>query len=166
MSEAKIWKSGLPYEPQSQKLKDAYPLPEEGMLISHDDLEKLVNEKVQTQRYYGICNSWRRYLFNSLGIDTAWIPGDGIKVLSPAERLKAGETDYHVGARKTKRGVRRTAATPRDRLDTIGQQRFDHDMIVMSRTVASLNQDRKELAVELAPVKSLPRPKIVDKKVS
>jgi hypothetical protein len=164
MSDLKLWKGGLPYGPQVKKLEDAYAAPEEDSLISHEELQKLTGEPKASQRYYGIVNSWRKRLFNELGIDSAWIPGEGVKILPPADRLHASEVDFKHGLRKTKRAVRRLAATPRDRLDDMGQKRYDHAAVVMAKLKGEADLAQKQLAIDLAPVKSLPRPKLVDKK--
>jgi len=164
MIDTKFWKGGLPYGPQVKKLEDAYPAPDEDKIIGHEELEKLTGETKGTPRYYGIVNSWRKRLFNELGIDSAWISGEGVKILPPAERLHASESDFNRGLRKTKRAVRRLAATPRERLDEIGQQRYDHSAIVMAKMKGEAELAQKQLAVDLAPVKSLPRPKLADKK--
>jgi hypothetical protein len=166
MSEAKLWKGGLPYGPQVKKLEEAYPRPEEDSVISHEDFVALVSETKGTQRYYGVINSWRKKLFNELGIDTAWLPGDGIKILPPADRLKVSEGDFKTGLRKAKRAVRRLAATPRERLDDIGRKRYDHTAIVMAKVSSVADEARKQLAIDLAPVKSLPRPQLVLKEMA
>lgn len=156
--EAAQWLAGVPYGPQVKRLKDAYPKPEEGLVLSHDELEELLNEERGSQRYYGVVNSWRSYLLKDLGIDSAWVQGEGLKILDPAERLKVGEDQFRHGLRKTKRAFKRTAIIPRDRLDEIGKQRFDHQMKVMARMSTAAIEAKRELAIELAPVKSLPKP--------
>jgi hypothetical protein len=164
MGEAKLWKGGLPYGPQVRKLEELYPKPEEDLMLIHEQIEKIIGEPKGTQRYYGIVDSWRKKLFNELGIDSAWLPGQGLKILQPSERLHASESDFKFGLRKTKRAVKRLAATPRDRLDAIGQQRYDHAAIVMAKIKGEADMAQKQLAIDLAPVKSLPRPTLVDKK--
>jgi len=161
MGDIKLWKNGLPYGPQVKKMEEAFPSPEENKLLLHEDLEKLIGEKRGSQRYYGVINSWRKKIFNELGIDTAWMPGDGVKILPPEERLHASEFDFRIGLRKTKRAIRRLAATPRDRLDEIGQRRYDHASIIMAKIKGEADRAQKQLAIDLAPVKSLPKPKLV-----
>lgn len=164
MTESQLWKGGLPYSPQVRKLEDLYPKPEEDTLFTHEDLERVIAEKHGTQRYYGVINSWRKKLFNELGIDSSWIPAQGLRILSPADRLHVSESDFKTGLRRTKKAIRRLAATPRDRLDAVGQQRYDHASIVMAKIKGEANSAQKQLAIDLAPVRSLPKPKLVDKK--
>lgn len=159
---ARYWLAGIPYGPQVEKIKRQYPKPEEGLILSHDDLETLINEKKGTKRYYGIINSWRKYLLNDLGIDTNWIQGKGLKVINPAERLKVGEDNFRQGLRKTRRAFKRTAIVPRDRLDEIGKQRYDHQIKIMAKIATAAIDAKKELAIELAPVRSLPKASLND----
>ena len=159
-----IWKGGLPYGPQVQRLRDSFPNPEEEKLFSHNEFEALLGEVRGSQRYYGIINSWRKYLINTLGIDSDWNPGEGLLILPPAKRLECGERDTKRGIRRVKRGIRRTAATPRDRLDEIGKARYDHAAMAYAKMIPALDEGRKALAVDIAPVKSLPKPKLVQDK--
>jgi len=161
MKQSQLWKRGVPYGPQVRRLEEAYPKPDENLMLTHEELEKLTGEQRGTPRYYRVVNSWRKKLFNELGIDSSWIWGEGIKILEPADRLHASETDFKTGLRKAKRAIRRLAATPRDRLDAIGQQRYDHVSIVMAKMRAEADQAQRQLAVDLAPVKSLPKPRLV-----
>lgn len=161
MDELKSWKGGLPYGPQVRKLEDNYPVPEENRIISHNELSEIIGENHGTKRYYGVINSWRKTLLNELGIDTAWLPSEGLKILDPSDRLHHSEADFKSSLRKAKRSVRRLAATPRDRLDDIGKRRYDHAAIVMAKIKLEAEHAQKQLAIDLAPVKSLPKPKLV-----
>jgi hypothetical protein len=49
----------------------------------------------------------------------------------------------------------------RDRLDSIGQRRLDHQMHVASVMRSALDNARKDMAVSLAPVQSLPQRKLI-----
>lgn len=154
---AKPYFGGIPYGPQVNRLKDKFPKPEEGTVFTHGELEGIISEPIGTQRYYGVVNSWRTYLLHDLGIDSAWLPGEGLKILNPAERLKVGEDQFRQGLRKTRRAFRRTAIIPRERLDDLGRQRFDHQMKVMAKLSTAAVEAGRGLAIDLAPVKSLPK---------
>lgn len=155
---ARVFRGGVPYGPQVRDLEAAFPRPEEDSLILHERLEEIIREAPGTQRYYGVVNSWRSKLFNELGIDTDWIQGEGLKILTPADRLSTGERNFKSKWRGVKRAIRRTAATPRERLNEIGQQRYDHNLMAMAKLKAAGDLTQKQIAIDLAPVKSLPRP--------
>lgn len=161
--EAKPFRGGLPYAPDVKRLTEAFPVSElqEGKVITHEELEPIVKAKRGTQRYYSVVDSWTAKQRNENGIYIVWVQGTGIKVLNPAEILQHGETKVRQKIKQTGRAVRTFAWVDRERLDDIGQKRYDHQCLVAQRINESLNAARKELAIDLAPVKSLPKPKLV-----
>lgn len=171
MDESKVqhWKGGLPYGPDVRKLEEAFPTPEEGQIIGHDEFEKVLKMKRGSARYYGVINKWRGNstsksgLFPERDIDTEWISGVGLKVLAPAERLHHGERDTRASIRHRTRARNRTLATPRDRLDDIGQRRYDLDAKAHAMARESDIALRRQIAIDLAPVKSLPKPKLQER---
>lgn len=152
---------GIPYGPDVRKLEEAFPNPEEDQIIKHAEFEALLKIPKQTQRYYGVINTWRRRLRNDRNIDSEWVQGIGVKILNPADRLKVSEANVKQGIRHTGRAFRRLAITPRDRLDTVGQARYDHAIAVASKLTQAGRDAKRELAIDLAPVKSLPKVKLV-----
>lgn len=153
--------AGIPYGPDIRKLEEAYPNPEEDQIIKSGDFETIIRVPQKTSRFYGVINAWRRRLRAERNIDSEWVQGVGVKILNPADRLKVSEGNIKHGIRKTSRAYRRLAITPRERLDGVGQQRYDHQMQVAAKLVQAGRDANKELAIDLAPVKSLPKPKLV-----
>lgn len=153
--------NGIPYGPDVRKLEEAFPNPEEDQTITSEEFEKIIRVPQKTGRFYGVINTWRRRLRTDRNIDSEWVQGVGVKILNPADRLKVSEGNIKQGIRKTGRAFRRLAITPRERLDSIGQQRFDHALLVASKLTLAGREAKKELAIDLAPVKSLPKPKLV-----
>jgi hypothetical protein len=153
--------NGIPYAPDVRRLEEAYPSPQEDQVIRHDEFEKLLKIPGKSQRYYGVINTWRKRLRTERNIDSEWLPGIGVKILNPADRLKVSESNVKHGIRHTGRAFRRLAVVPRDRLDAIGQARYDHAITVASKLTTAGRDAQRELAIDLAPVKSLPKPKLV-----
>lgn len=153
--------AGIPYGPDVRKLEEAFPNPEEDQIIKSEKFEEIIRVEQKTQRFYGVINTWRRRLRTDRNIDSEWVPGVGVKILNPADRLTVSEQNIKHGIRKTGRAFRRLAITPRERLDAVGQQRFDHQMQVGAKLVQAGRDAKRELAIDLAPVKSLPKPKLV-----
>lgn len=153
--------SGMPYGPDVIKLDEAFARPEEGQKILSRQFENILGIPQKTQRFYGVINSWRRKLLNDRNIDTQWIQGEGLKILAPSDRLPVTERDMRIANRRTKRAIRRHVIIPRDRLDEIGKQRYDHNSGVYAKLKAAVDDARKELPIDLAPVKSLPKPRLV-----
>lgn len=153
--------NGIPYGPDVRKLEESYPSPEEDAILRHNELETLLKIEQKTQRYYGVINTWRRNLRRERNIDSEWVHGVGLKILNPADRLKESERNIKQGIRHTGRAFKRLAITPRERLDSIGQARYDHALQVASKLTTAGREAGRELAIDLAPVKSLPKPKLV-----
>ena len=153
--------NGIPYGPDIRKLEEAFPNPEEDQVIKSEEFENIIRVPQKTQRFYGVINTWRRRLRTDRNIDSEWLPGVGVKILDPADRLKVSESNIKHGIRKTGRGFRRLAITPRERLDTVGQQRYDHQLQVGAKLIQAGRDAKRELAIDLAPIKSLPKPKLV-----
>jgi hypothetical protein len=153
--------NGIPYGPDVRKLEEAFPSPDEDQIIRHGELEALLKIPSKTSRYYGVVNGWRKKLRNDRNIDSEWIHGIGLKILNPADRLIESERNVKQGIRHTGRAFRRLAIVPRDRLDAIGQARYDHAIGVAAKLTQAGRDAKRELAIDLAPVKSLPKPKLV-----
>lgn len=153
--------NGVPYGPDIRKLEEAYPSPEEDQVLQHATLEALLKIPQKSQRYYGVINGWRKRLRNDRNIDSEWVHGVGLKILNPADRLKESERNVKQGIRHTGRAFRRLAIVPRERLDAVGQARYDHALQVASKLTQAGRDAGRQLAIDLAPIKSLPKPKLV-----
>jgi hypothetical protein len=160
---SKTFHGGVPYIVDVNRLKEAFPVPSlsEGRVIQHAELERIVNANKGEQRYYGVINSWLAQMKNSNGIFMIWEPSVGIKVLDPASILTHAENKTRQKIRQTGRAVNIYGWVDRTRLDMLGQQRFDHQRHKVSVLKDALHVAAKDLAVALAPIKSLPKPKVI-----
>lgn len=162
MTEQKTFRGGLPYAVDVKRLEDAFPVEEmtEGRVITHEQMERILGEKKATQRYYGVANSWLSKLKEKHGIFVIWEAGTGLKVLDPAGILDHAETRTTQKIRQTGRAIRTFAWVDRTRLDSTGQQRLDHQMRIASALKEAGDSARRQLAIELSPVISLPKRRI------
>jgi hypothetical protein len=160
---SQIFDGGIPYVIDVNRLKEAFPVPilAEGFEIKHEELEATINVKRGTQRYYGVVNSWRNQMKNTNAICIAWEQGIGLRVLDPAGQMDFAETRTKQKIRQTGKAVKEFVWVNRARLNPIGQQRLDHQMRVAAAIKDALGAAKKELAVELSPVKSLPKPQLI-----
>lgn len=154
---SQMFRGGIPYQVDVNRLKEAFPESSlrEGRTIRHDELERVIKAQRGSQRYYGVVNSWLSQMKSSNGIFMIWEPSVGIKVLDPAGVLGFAEKRTKQKIRQTRKAVQHFAWVDRARLDDIGQQRLDHQMRVGSAIRDALLAAGKELAVNLAPVKSI-----------
>ena len=160
---SKVFAGGVPYAIDVKRLTEAFPVPSltEGRVIKHENLEAIVNAPKGSQRYYAVINSWIHQLKNANGIFVAWESGTGIKILDPGGILTHTEIRTRQKIRQTGKAVKNYAWVDRTRLDTRGQQRLDHQTRVAAALRESLNAARREMAIELAPIQSLPKPKLI-----
>lgn len=158
-----VFRGGLPYGPDIKRLRELFPATKlvEGLSIPHETLEGVLSQKRGTGRYYAVINSWIMRERNENGIFIVWEQTRGLKVLNPAELLNHAENRTRQKIKQTGKAVKMFAWVDRDRLDDLGKQRLDHQARVASAIRDSLESARKQLAVDLAPIKSLPRPKLV-----
>jgi hypothetical protein len=160
---SKTFRGGVPYSVDVRRLLEAFPVPSltEGRVIKHSQLEEIVNTPKGNQRYYSVINSWISQTRNTHGIFVVWEPTVGVKVLEPVEILTHAEQRTRQKIAQTGKAVRTFAWVDRSRLDAVGQQRLDHQNRVVSVMRDALQSARKDLAVNLAPIASLPKPKLI-----
>jgi hypothetical protein len=159
MSTTNIFRNGIPYGPDLKRLDDYFPASEltEGRVIPVGELEAAISENRGTSRFYGVITAWRNRQRNDNGIYIKWEPRVGLKVLSPAEILGHAETLTRRGIRHTGRGIKTFGYVDRERLDHVGQKRLDHQCRIITALKGSMDQANKQLAIDLAPVQSLPK---------
>jgi len=153
------FRGGVPYALDVKRLDEAFPVPSlvEGRVILHAEMEGALDMKRGAQRYYGVVNAWLSHARTSHGIFMAWEPGVGVKVLDPALILTHAETRTRQKIRQTGRAVGLYKWVDRSRLNPLGQQRLDHQGRVIGALNDAMQLARKDLAVPLAPIRSLPR---------
>lgn len=160
---SKVFRGGVPYIVDVNRLIEAFPASElnEGRVIEHAELESIISEKQGSGRYYGVVNSWIASVRNTTGIYIIWEPSVGLKVLDPAQLLGHGEKRVKQKARQTRKAIKIYGYIDAKRLDPVGRERYDHQTRVAAALDASLMASNKQMAIDLSPVKSLPKPKLI-----
>jgi hypothetical protein len=157
----KGFRGGLPYGFDVQRLNDAFPTVSEGLIIKHETLEPLVRAPMKTGRYYAVINSWIKQQRERAGIIIQWVSGIGVKVLDPGEILTASKTGTKQKLRQTQRKMKLLGYSDRDRLNQAGQLDWDHTQHVYVVLRDAVNAAKKTLPIDVPPIKSLPKPKLV-----
>jgi hypothetical protein len=157
-----IFRGGIPYGMDVKRLKEAFPIPAlvEGRVIKHSELLETLDHP-SASRYYCVVNSWRREMKNMNAIHIIWEPKIGLRVLDPAQLFGHTKKGINQKTRQVGRKYRDLDYVERNRLNPVGQQHLDHHLQVRAKVAAALESASKDLAVDLAPVKSLPKPQIV-----
>ena len=153
-----IFRGGIPYAIDVRRLQEAFPTASlvEGLLVTHSELEGVLDCKRGTQRYYGVVNSWIKHERHSNGVFAVWEFAQGIRILDPSGVLDYAETRTRQKIKQTGGAIRTFAWVDRQRLNDTGQKRLDHQLRVAAAIAASLDTARQQLTIDLTPVKSLP----------
>lgn len=157
-----IFRGGRPYGPDRRRLDEAFPVISltEGRIILHSQLEEVLGMKRTASRYYALVNSWLSHKRGENGLVIRWESKVGLKVLDPAGVLDFAERRTRQKVKQTIKAVKTFAWVDRARLDGTGQLRLDHQLRIVGAMKDGLEHAKKQLAIELAPVKSLPQRKI------
>ena len=156
--EAIGFRGGMPYEADVRRLDEAYPVEslQEGRVISHEDLEKLLRYKAGSGRYYGVIDSWRSQNFRKYDLFLDWERSKGLKVLAPHERLHKFETGMVGHLKLSHRNASGLSTVDRDRLNDDGKKRLDADMRAGMIIRTAEKDARKQIAVPIPANRSLP----------
>jgi hypothetical protein len=157
----KVWKRGLSYEPDVKAIEEAFPKLEEGMILPRDQLANLIHTEINSERFYSVTLSYRKKIYHQTGVILNWVP-NGLLVLNPGEHFQFGEKRLRQDIRRTGRTIGIIHNVKRDRLDEITQKRYDHQIHVTQVLSATLLDTRRQMKIDLAPVKSLPKPKLIN----
>lgn len=154
-----LFGGGVSYGPDIKRLSDSFPVPDltEGRVIDHGEIETAVGLKWSSRRYYAVVNAWMASKKSDNGIILVYVPSVGVKVLDPASVLGYAELKTKQKVKQLGRSMKTFAWVDRARLDSIGQQRLDHQLRIAAKLAGDLDEAKKGLAVELAPIRSMPR---------
>ena len=154
-----IFRGGVPYGPDIKRLTDTFPISnlEEGLIITHQELQAVIGLQSKSQRYYAVVDVWRHRMRGDYGINIVWQMGDGVKVLNPAEMLTFAEKRTKQKFRQTGKALQLFDYVEAARLDDTGKKRLDHMQVVRVKTSQALKESARELSIDLAPIGCLPK---------
>jgi len=158
MAETKLHFGGLPTDPEIRTLYERYGVPEEGIIITYEELEEVLNCKRTTQRFQTVVSRWRRQLesqHNTLMVAVARV---GYKAAVPEERVMFGMSQIRQSQRRERRAREVLAGTDSTRLDKNHAELLLYGMrVINARRQAALAEARRYKGPSaLAPTLSLP----------
>ena len=125
----------------------------EGVIISHQQIEAIVEEDWRSQRYRTITSALRRKLKDD-DIYLEALPGIGFKVLNDADRVEV------FGVRKTRQGFRMIAVSHRDILTVDRTKLTDEEKINFDATkrtqLVAMNEAKNIRSLPPAPKPAAP----------
>lgn len=114
------------------KLNEKFGVPSEGTKIPYADVSAVIKHPPGEGRWYVITRAWRHQMFR---MHNVWVEpfrneeGDiepAFIVADPSMRLRRGVVNHNSGMRRLRRVGVLLATTDRGRLDSQGQQAWDH----------------------------------------
>ena len=95
--------SGIPTEPDVNRLLETFKVPEAGTVIKHSDVSAIINIKPDHHRYRVVTNAWRKKLYRDHNIILGPVKSIGFKSLAPDDRAGFIGSKYKSGIRQVKR---------------------------------------------------------------
>jgi len=154
--------NSIPYGPDIKLLQETWPVArlQLGFTIHYDEFSQVLGYDRHSSRFYSVIRSWCHLEDREHGIFMAWEPKIGLRVLGQSGKLMGAELKTARGCRAIRRGKRMIDSVDTEQLDDLGKKRLDHDRHVLAVLYDHISSAQKQLASELAPIKSLPRPSI------
>jgi hypothetical protein len=129
-----LYFGGIPTDPDVKKLREAYPHPKEGDLITYEETEKLLGVKKNQMRWRTITWRWRRLHEHETSQVIGCEQGEGFKVLLNHEKLEAGVGKVRHVFKTVRRARVLVGLTNASKLTVEDRKRMDH----LSNRVAML----------------------------
>ena len=107
--------NGRPVKPDVDKLMEHYGgVPRDGRVITHREVEKIIEETHGSHRYSGVTSSWRKRMESEQGItlDGRSAAGEGFRVLSAPDMVEFSSIEHKSARRKVAKAVRTAALAP------------------------------------------------------
>jgi hypothetical protein len=148
MTKAKVCFGGIPTDIEVRQLMEAYPMTEmkAGDTYSYDDVVKLIQCEVGSNRFRAVTTRWRNKVERETGKRIGAYDGELFRVMTEQEKLEAIEADEKHVVKTIFKNLRRIPNVDRKQLDEDGQKRLDHKTLNARKMLAS-QQQRQEKAL-------------------
>jgi hypothetical protein len=149
---------GLPTDVELRKLTDHFGVPE-ARLYRFEELATTcgLSWPQDRSRLKSVLGRWRSKLKRDWQLLSEGVPGEGVKVLTEAERTPHGIRFSKIGMRKQRRGLLAISLTDLDKIaDPRARAEAEHAQHVASRILPTIAQNVKALTPPPTP-DALPR---------
>lgn len=105
MASSKMFYGGVPQDPDVRKLRESYPESrlEQGQIIPYSEVESILQERQNTNRYRSVTNKWRKQVEEETGVMIGVERGEGFKVLQENEKLDLSSSKLRTAKRASRR---------------------------------------------------------------
>jgi hypothetical protein len=101
-----LFKGGAPTGPDIDRIIAKFGTPQVHAVIKWEEIEEVLGLARTKSRFRTIVYAWRRKLYRELNIVTEAVPGVGVKVLDPHQRIDLSGRRYRTHVRGVRRAGR------------------------------------------------------------
>ena len=120
------FEGGVPTKPDVDKLMSEIGIPQEGVLIPWESIEKCIRITRTTFRFKTVTHAWRTRLYREHNAFMGAVDGKGLVRLDPNSRVTYGSKKIRHGIRATKRGATLVSLSDRQRMTPENKVAADH----------------------------------------
>lgn len=151
-----VFRGGIPSGPDVEKLMKAFGVPDPG-IITHDSIEKIIDQQKETYRYVSVVMAWRKKLFREYNVHVVGERGVGYRILSEPERVDFARHGLAKNAKHVMRQHQAALLINIGKLDEVARKKHDHVMRASAAMANAVQNTERELTNALRPPEQLPR---------
>lgn len=137
--------AGVPTKPDVDRMQSVFGVPDEGRLITYEEIEQVIGCKYRSNRFTSVVNAWRKSLESKHQVILGCDPGKGVYRLNPDDRLDLSGSKLRSGFRSVGKSGRIVAFTERARLSPENQRAADHITRVVSSVKLAIATAAKQI---------------------
>jgi hypothetical protein len=136
---------GMPTRVEVAEIERAYPTLERGQDILYDEIAEIIGKPHGHPRFHSVTDAWRKKVRREKNLIIECIPKLGFHVMTAAEQVDSGVSDFGKGVRVIRRGFGKVADTPPEQLSGPSRAKQEHSQRIMSHMLDGLQRSRREL---------------------
>ena len=156
MSDSKLFFGGTPTAPQVKKLIETFGAPEPGC-INYSDIAECIGEKVRSNRFRTVVNSWRNELLKKYNLATRAVSSVGILVMQEGERVDDAGSKLQRSIKAVRSAGKRVHSVDTTKLDQAALTKHTHLKRYSTLMFEAVNAENKKLRAEVRAIEQLPR---------
>jgi hypothetical protein len=137
--------SGVPTRTEVNALIEKFGVPEEGVVITYEEISKVIRHVYGTSRFRTIVSAWRKRIRREHEIEMAPRPRIGFEAACPKERVELSGCQIRRGVRALKKGEHIARNTDRARLDDDDKKKVDFITVTSTKATRMFAESKKQL---------------------
>jgi hypothetical protein len=141
--------TGIPTEPDVRKLMTAFGVPNEGELLSHESISRVIECDHKSHRYRSVTIAWRKKLQYDHNVVLIAERAYGFRVATPDDRVEHGHSKLRSGQRITRRAYRVIGTTDLARASEPNRRQAERDLAIAKAIIAAAQTEAKRFRAVL-----------------